>query len=56
MTLLKVYLALLVSTALCERGLSTIKRFESDWRTGPQLSPASEAAFSVCGGPTVAIL
>ncbi|XP_073716873.1 zinc finger protein 862-like [Misgurnus anguillicaudatus] len=50
-TLLKIYLVLPVSTAVCERGFSAMKRVKSDWRTSLNSVQLHRLLFLSIEGP-----
>lgn len=50
-TLLRIYLVLPVSTAVCERGFSTMKRIKSDWRTSLSSVQLQRLIFLSVEGP-----
>ncbi|KAJ8000172.1 hypothetical protein DPEC_G00202080 [Dallia pectoralis] len=50
-TLMNIYLVLPVSTAVCEKGFSTMKRIKSDWRTSLSSVQLQRLLFLSVEGP-----
>ena len=52
--LVEVYLTMAVSTAVCERGFSCMKRVQSDWRSSLRAVQLSHLMYVLLKGPSLA--